>query len=143
MKKWVKPVTAAEDVQKTVKDVFRNLIKGKRGNIDEAIKLTPECLSAMETGDKLVVTDIREIEHTGEYTEWSFVKSAHGNFICTRRERVYTGSGRTGYEIQVFGEGIWPVSKVINHVQYNPATVTKYSVFTRGAYDTTTFFTRD
>lgn len=142
MKKWAKSVKASEDIQTTVKDVFRNLIKGKRGNIDEAIKLTPECLSAMNTGDKLVVTDIRDVEHDGEYTEWSFVKSAHGNFVATRRERVYTGAGRTGYEIQVFGEGTWPVSKVVDYVQYNPSMVTKYCVFDRGTYDTTVFFTR-
>lgn len=142
MKKWAKPVNASEDTQTTVKDVFRNLIKGKRGNIDEAIKLTSECLSSMNIGDKLVVTDIRDIQHDGEYTEWSFAKCADYKFICTRCERVYTGEGRTGYEIQSFGEGTWSSDSVVQHVQYNPAMVTKYSVFDKGAYDTTTFFTR-
>ena len=141
MKKWHR-VTGASNIYMDYRDVFRGLIKGKRGNIDEAIGLTPACLSAMHIGDKLVVTDISDAEHDGEYTEWSWVKCADYKFICTRRERVYTGEGRTGYEIQSFGEGTWSSDSVVQHVQYNPAMVTKYSVFDKGSYDTTTFFTR-
>lgn len=142
MKKWAKPVNASEYIQITVKDVFRNLIKGKRGDIDEAIELTPDCLSVMNVGDKLVVKDIRDAEHDGEYTEWSWVKCSEYKFICNRRERVYTGGGRTGYEIQSFGEGTWSSDSVVQQVQYNPAMVTEYCVFAKGEYDTTTFFMR-
>lgn len=142
MKKWHR-VVAASGPYMDHRDVFQGLIKGRRGNIDEAIGLTPECLSAMHIGDKLVVTDIRDVQYSGEYTEWSFAKSSDDMFICTRRERVYTGSGITGYKVETFGEGTWSADRVASQVQYNPAMVTKYSVFDKGSYDTTIFFTRD
>ena len=138
-------INASEESSNTCKDVFdvfADLVKGSSGSIDAAIQRTADVLLAMRQHDRLVVQDVIDSAHFGEYTEWTFEKCANYKFIVTRRERVYTGQGRTGYEIQSFGEGVWSSDNVLQQVTYNPSKVTQYSIYLANKSDTTLWFMR-
>lgn len=76
-------------------------------------------LQAMNPGDKLISKTDIETESPGECAEWYFKKYNEDKYEVTRRERVYTGNGRTGYEIQTYQEGVMTLPQVARQIQAN------------------------